>query len=987
MTTIQRFILCTGVFLCFIVTTGIAFPKSTSVYQSKLDDSEAVYFTPENFKISVDGKTDVSDALQEAINQVKAKRQFGIVFIPEGTYKISKTIYIPVAVRLIGYGANRPLIVLGKNSPGFQEPDPNDKGNANYLFWFVNSAPRQGRGINDANASTFYSAFTNIDIKIEDGNPSAVALRAHFAQHSFISHCDIHIGRGKAGVFDIGNEMEDVRFFGGEYGIYTTKTSPGWQFLMIDTYFEGQRKAAIKTREAGLTIIRMHACNTPVAISIDDDSYEKLFISNSRFENISKAGISISLEGSAMNQISVRDVVCRKVPTFADYRWTDSCTKAPSDVYVVNDFTYGLHIDSLGYDEEFKSIGDFQVLKTWPAPAIKDIPSFPETNLWVNIKTLGAKGDGETDDYNVIAGAIEKYQTIYFPQGWYKVSKTIKLKPNTKLIGLHPIATQFLIDENTDSFAGFGGPVALVETSQGGTNIINGIGLNTGQNNPRAVACKWMSGENSYMNDVKFVGGHGTMQWKPNQWNNQDESIAWDTQYWSLWITNGGGGTFKDIWTASTFATSGAYISNTSTPGRIYAMSVEHHVRNEVRLKNVSNWEIHALQLEEEGNESKDCQPLEIDSCSNLLFSNFYIYMVTRVTNPFPYSVRTWNCKNVEFLNFHNFSQTKFAANLALYDINTDREVRPWEFTRLTITGNETRKQPIDSSVGKVNLLASGFEFAEGACADSKGNVYFSESRLKRIYKWSSKSNSLSLLCDYQWEPLSLAVDSLDNLLVVFKYTARPGYATDGSPKMVRKPEEAINDFYNQWNTSRFGTLVYSINPENPDESIRLLDYRDRTDFDTVYKALYPLCRPRALGNNGQNLNDDTKCFVAPDGKTIIPACFDLLRSNTLTEAFPGKTMLAVDDNNKRTVTVNVASNGNLSNIKQFVARGEYGLTKHSDGNVYIAAGDVFVYSEEGKPIDRIEVEQRPATLVFGGAEKNTLFITARSGLYGVKIK
>jgi hypothetical protein len=98
------------------------------------------------------------------------------------------------------------------------------------------------------------------------------------------------------------------------------------------------------------------------------------------------------------------------------------------------------------------------------------------------------------------------------PQGWYRVSQTIKLKPNTKLIGLNPIATQFLIVDNTPAFGGFGGPVPLLETpSKGGSNILSGIGLCTNADNPRAVACKWMAGENSYMNDVKFVGGHGGM--------------------------------------------------------------------------------------------------------------------------------------------------------------------------------------------------------------------------------------------------------------------------------------------------------------------------------------------------------------------------------------------------------------------------------------------------------------------------------------------
>lgn len=54
-------------------------------------------------------------------------------------------------------------------------------------------------------------------------NPHAIAIRAHFAQHGFINHCDIHIGAGKAGIKDVGNELEDVRFLGGDYGIIYRK--------------------------------------------------------------------------------------------------------------------------------------------------------------------------------------------------------------------------------------------------------------------------------------------------------------------------------------------------------------------------------------------------------------------------------------------------------------------------------------------------------------------------------------------------------------------------------------------------------------------------------------------------------------------------------------------------------------------------------------------------------------------------------------------
>ena len=91
-------------------------------------------------------------------------------------------------------------------------------------------------------------------------------------------------------------------------------------------------------------------------------------------------------------------------------------------------------------------------------------------------------------------------------------TETLKLRQNTVLIGLHPLATHFVIAENAPAFGGFGAPKALLEAPAGGTNIITGIGLYTAENNYRAVACKWMAGEKSMIDDVKFIGGHGTMR-------------------------------------------------------------------------------------------------------------------------------------------------------------------------------------------------------------------------------------------------------------------------------------------------------------------------------------------------------------------------------------------------------------------------------------------------------------------------------------------
>ena len=46
---------------------------------------------------------------------------------------------------------------------------------------------------------------------------------------------DFHIGSGLAGLTRSANEAEDLRFFGGRYGILAEKPSPAWQFTLIDS--------------------------------------------------------------------------------------------------------------------------------------------------------------------------------------------------------------------------------------------------------------------------------------------------------------------------------------------------------------------------------------------------------------------------------------------------------------------------------------------------------------------------------------------------------------------------------------------------------------------------------------------------------------------------------------------------------------------------------------------------------------------------------
>ena len=95
------------------------------------------------------------------------------------------------------------------------------------------------------------------------------------------------IGQGKAGIFDVGNEMENLVFLGGEYGIYTTKCSPGWPFVLVESAFSGQRKSAILSRECGLTFSHVEFQDVPAADIVMDGYWEKLFWKDCVLENIS----------------------------------------------------------------------------------------------------------------------------------------------------------------------------------------------------------------------------------------------------------------------------------------------------------------------------------------------------------------------------------------------------------------------------------------------------------------------------------------------------------------------------------------------------------------------------------------------------------------------------------------------------------------------------------------------------------------------------
>ena len=946
-----------------------------SFYPQLPEDPGAVVLSSATFGAIGDGLADDTAALQAAIDQVESATRYGVVLIPSGTYRLTATLHVWKGIRLIGYGPTRPVFKLGTNTPGFQT------GDTAYLVNFVSNKPAPGDPIRPANPGTFYSAMSNIDIEIADGNPAAIGVRFHVAQHGFLAHMEFRIGQGRAGIEKVGNEMEDLRFLGGDYGILTTKPSPSWPFVLMDASFEGQRIAAVQTEEAGMTIIRGHFKNVPTAILVPPNRAEELFIRDSRFENISGPAIVISDEANARSQFNLVDVVAINTPVLAAFRSSGKQVLAPAPNYRVASFTHGNQVADLGATPTIQTTADLQPLTTVPPLVPTEIPALPPRDTWVSVRDFGAVGDGLTDDSPAIEAAIAAHATLFFPTGRYRLTRPLKLRPDSHLVGLSPFAAQLILTDHTPAFAGAGTPVPLLETPPGGTNIVTGLGIDTGING-RALGIKWRASAHSLLNDVRLLGGHGTYRadgspvpvYNTNRTADADPARPWDSQSHSIWVTDGGGGIFKGIWTPNPYAQSGFYVSDTTTPGKVYAVSSEHHVRHEIIVRRAANWEFYALQMEEEYGEGPDALPVLIEDSHDLLFANLYLYRVVRSYSPAHYAVRVKNSSALHFRGVHLYGPSKFNFDATVYVVDHDTAIVTRELARLDLSGAAPVVSPepadIASPVRAAGVrpirLVGGFNNIEGAVVDPTGRLYFVDEHFHRIYRWSPATADLTVVRDAPIEPVTLALDDSGHLLVV----------------------------------TRFGR-VFSFDPDATDESFLELQPVPAAPRPGM-KVILPVTRWRDAHTF---LADNERVYplhyLTPDGSSYLPAgpdlaavgasfrwaTVDVVRAFQLRSARPGDPFVVADEFGQKTYRFTVQTDGSLADPVLVAEEGEAGVAIDAAGNTYVAAGDLFVYDPAGKLIDRIALPERPSSLVFGGADRQTLFICARHSLYALPVK
>ena len=156
---------------------------------------------------------------------------------------------------------------------------------------------------------------SNIDFEIGKDNPAAVAIRAPLrpARHPHAHGLPRRLRPCRA-LHDVANVAEDLHIYGGRYGILMRKPSAAWQFTLLDSTIEGQREAAIRENEAGLTVVHCTFRDVPTAIAIDERYSDQLWVKDTRFENISGPAVIISNETNRMTEVNLETVYCRKSP-------------------------------------------------------------------------------------------------------------------------------------------------------------------------------------------------------------------------------------------------------------------------------------------------------------------------------------------------------------------------------------------------------------------------------------------------------------------------------------------------------------------------------------------------------------------------------------------------------------------------------------------------------------------------------------------------
>lgn len=262
--------------------------------------------------------------------------------------------------------------------------------------------------------------------------------------------------------------------------------------------------------------------------------------------------------------------------------------------------------------------------------------------------------------------------------------------------------------------------------------------------------------------------------------------------------------------------------------------------------------------------------------------------------------------------------------------------------------------EPVVPAGAEVKKLAGGFQFVEGPVWDRKETLYFSDIPNSTLHQWAEK-DGVTVFRKIEGSCNGLRIDADGNLFV----------CQPGGRKVVRIAPDGKQTTI----ADTFGGK--KLNSPNdiwiaPDGGIYFTDPR--------------------YGNMDDLEQDGFHVYYLPvDGK-LIRILDNLKKPNGVVGSPDGKKLYVTDPGANTTYVYDIQADGSLANRKVAADSGSDGLALDERGNLYITGKTIRIYSPDAKIVGQIELPESAANLTFGGKDGKTLFITARTSLYAVKL-
>ena len=494
------------------------------------------------------GKRDSTEALQRAIDY--ARSHCMVAFFPAGDYLVSDTLVCQQGQKgrrervqdakllAMGYGIGpralpnvlvgsrrgprRPRIVLAANAPGFQDPSKR-KHVVRFVRW------NHTRLTSPQPNGSFNQMFVGIDIHIGPGNPGAVGIRHRCAQGSGVQDCTIDATHGFSGIEGgggSGGSHANVTVIGGRIGADLLEAQPAptiTGFTLV-----GQMETALRYRGyETLTAVglRIETDGPGPAIVTDPhrlakDLFGQLSLVDSAIV-FRKPGANVAIEARTsltMHNVYVKgaEIIARhpEGPHLPGNRegWVrlEEYVRGvdPPNKRLVHQYTCPAYVDGEKRGSGLPAAGDAagppedlqsrhvwtESFPTWESPGAVNVRASP----------YNAKGDNETDDHAAIQRAVDEHEIVFLPRGKYRVSKTLDLRPGTKLVGVHRVFT-FLGGKAAEGgdFTDPEHPQPVVRTADDADadTVLSFLGVSAGT--PGAYCLHWRSGRGSIYRAVE----------------------------------------------------------------------------------------------------------------------------------------------------------------------------------------------------------------------------------------------------------------------------------------------------------------------------------------------------------------------------------------------------------------------------------------------------------------------------------------------------